>query len=201
AAVLQLQESHHTRKRRDGVGAQQHLRGQRVILTDPGLLCAWGTQHSELPARLILSRGGAVRVKQVPLVQHRVGNGACMVPAGSHEISRIAEFAASSEVIASSKPSRPRAERYAASASMVSRSSRTHPVFGKCCWIRSRQTDTGMSKRSSRSHGTCWTVKPLAPRLKTVPLNRNWRGMVPSRSACRYFATATSKSYVHSRGR
>ena len=130
APVLQLQEAHHDRYRCLAPRRDQHLRGQRVVLADAGVGGARGSEHAELPPCLVLPGVGAIRVQQIALVEHRIGDGAGPVPVrGGHRISSV-EAAASSEVMASSKPSRPRAERYAASASMVSRFSRSQPVFG-----------------------------------------------------------------------
>ena len=67
----------------------------------------------------------------------------------------------------------------------MSRRMRSHSVPGKYASIRSRQTATGSRNRASRSHGTCATENPVAPRVKTVPLKRKSSGISPSRSACR----------------
>ncbi len=48
-------------------------------------------QHPELPARLVLSRVGPIRVQQVALVQHRaVGDGAGLVPVAVIGVSLVA---------------------------------------------------------------------------------------------------------------
>ena len=193
--VLQLQEPHHAREStRTASGPHQALRGQRVSSPMPASAAPGGPSTPNCQRdwffRESRGTGRAGSPRRAPRRRRRVHG----PTRRSWDLPRR-EFAASSEVIASSKPSRPRAERYAGER-VDGVAVQPHPAGVREVLLRSdhARRDTGMSKRSSQSHGTCWTAKPLDPRPKTVPLNRNCSGIVPSRSACRYFAAATSKS-------
>lgn len=126
-AVLQVQEPHHDVQRGIGSRVQQQVGTERVVLTESAFGCPGRAQYTELPAGLVLPGRGAVRVEQVTLVEHRVGDGAGMIPSGFHRSSLASH---SSSVIASSKPSSPRADRKVASASKVSRVRRSQPAAG-----------------------------------------------------------------------
>ncbi len=67
--------------------------------------------------------------------------------------------------------------------------------------MAARQTATGIGTAVSLCHGTgCTWMDPGDP-VNTVPLNSSSSGPAPSPTAWKYFAAATSKSYVQATGR
>jgi hypothetical protein len=101
-------------------------------------------EDPELPAHLVLRRRGAVRVENVALVQHGVGDLAGGLEAHSATSGLPAAPASWSRAVSvSSQLVNARWDLYRASASNVSRSSLIQVLPGKCSPITSSHTLTG----------------------------------------------------------
>ena len=80
--MLQLQETH---DQLDAIRAvDEELRREGVILAHARISRTGRTQNAELPTGLVLARRCAVRVEQVALVEHGVGDGTGPVPIRAH---------------------------------------------------------------------------------------------------------------------
>ncbi len=129
AAVLQLQESHHSRYRRDAVGGHQHLGRQRGVFADaavgrPRRTRAHRTASATGSCSNWPDRGRAGSPRRAPRRQWRGRDPDWR----SSEFPRRACLEQSGDGVV--KPQRPRADLNSASASMVSRFNRTQPVLG-----------------------------------------------------------------------
>src|SRR6185369_684186 len=164
-------------------------------------LGAWRRhQHAELPAHAVLRRGGAVRVEHVALEQDGVGDRAGGGERVGYRHGWSTPASLSRVVTVSSQLASMRSRRNRSSASSASERSRSQPVPGKCASISSRHVATGSRKLTSQSHGIGSTSRPSPPEKKTVPDSSSSNGISPPSSARKYFAAATSVSYVQGTG-
>ena len=84
-SVLQLEEAHD--EGQFAVTVDQELRRQAGVFADTRVGRAGRPHHAELPPGLVLGRRRSVGIQQVPLVEHRVGDGAGPIPRGCHRAS------------------------------------------------------------------------------------------------------------------
>ena len=180
----------------DGAGAavEQDLGAGAVRLVgEPGR-----GEDAELPPQAVLLRRGAVGVEQVALEEHGVGDAGGLVERGG--AGRPCPGAlVTAPPSAAAPPCRPTsaapaAERYARSASRVSRRSRTQPASGKCASIAARHTATGSRNVASSCHGTSPTCTRSGAPVNTVPENSSSSGTSPPSRPWRYFVAAMSRS-------
>ena len=95
--------------------------------------------HAELPAYPVLARRGRVRIEDIALVQHRIGN----VERRRKVVHRCAFARSISRCIAASQVGKPVEILYRRSSSKRSRSTRIHAELGNDASTASRHTDTG----------------------------------------------------------
>ena len=153
-------------------------------------------EHAELPARPVLARARAVRVEQVALVQHRVGDGADVVQARTAAVGGRSRAWRSPGHLSRSRPAAtstvssqlisPRRARKSASSPRTSLVQPEPAAVGEVAPIRPRQTATGIAMPRLAVPWHLLDPEPAPPRVKTVPENSRASGTSPSPSACRY---------------
>ncbi len=132
-SLLLLQEADPDRHGGGRSGADQALgAGRRSLGGVVGAPCR-GHEHAELPADLVLGRGGAVGIEHVPLVEdgvgHRLGRAEPIADGNGH--GTVSATAAKRCSMARSQVGRPREARNRWSSSNVRRSIRSQALFGK----------------------------------------------------------------------
>src|SRR6202022_3324731 len=156
---LQLEEPHLPAQPAGAGRFDQALGLAPGVLAASALAPCARRQHAELPAHLVLRRRRAVRIEDVPFVEHCIRD----LPRALEAHCSVSPASLRSETMSWSQLATARRALQRSRRFRVSVCSRSQPELGKYRSIISRQTRTGSRNDASLSQGIWLTLIPVRP--------------------------------------